>query len=233
MEIARQPDDTTCGPTCLQALYRFWNDEVPLEDLLDTVPMLAGGGTLAVLLGLHALRRGYTARLLTWNLQVFDPTWFELPREEIVARLDQRAKQHPSERIRAACQACAEFARAGGDFELTDLTPGLLRRILRRGQPILTGLSSTYLYGEARERGSDNAPDDVLGDPAGHFVLLAGYTPKVQRVHVVDPLHPGAPEDRGHYPVRIERLVGAIYLGALTHDANLLLLRPKRSRLRS
>ena len=35
--------------------------------------------TLAVLLGCHALRRGYEATIYTFNLQVFDPTWFEEP----------------------------------------------------------------------------------------------------------------------------------------------------------
>ncbi|HMP78240.1 MAG TPA: hypothetical protein PKD54_02200 [Pirellulaceae bacterium] len=74
--ILSQPDELTCGPTCLQAVYRFFGDDVPLETVIADIPSLDEGGTLAVLLGCHALRRGYTATIYTFNLKVFDPTWF-------------------------------------------------------------------------------------------------------------------------------------------------------------
>lgn len=75
-KILSQPDDTTCGPTCLQAVYRYFGDDMPLEALIADIPSLDEGGTLAVLLGCHALRRGYQATIYTYNLKVFDPTWF-------------------------------------------------------------------------------------------------------------------------------------------------------------
>ena len=28
-EIQRQPDDVSCGPTCLHAVYRYFGDELP------------------------------------------------------------------------------------------------------------------------------------------------------------------------------------------------------------
>ena len=67
----------TCGPTCLQAVYRYFGDDLPLEQVVAETPSLAEGGTLAVLLGCHALRRGYQATIYTFNLDVFDPSWFE------------------------------------------------------------------------------------------------------------------------------------------------------------
>ena len=86
IEILPQPDDTTCGPTCLHAVYRYYGDSIPLRDVISEVQKLEEGGTLAVLLGLHALRRGYRATLYTYDLQVFDPTWFE----DEVSNLDER-----------------------------------------------------------------------------------------------------------------------------------------------
>src|SRR5207244_2038397 len=74
LDILPQPDDTTCGPTCLHALYRYYDDELSLDTVIDQVQSLEGGGTLAVLLACHALRRGYDATLYTYNLQLFDPT---------------------------------------------------------------------------------------------------------------------------------------------------------------
>ena len=76
-DIQPQPDNTTCGPTCLHALYRFHGDEMELEQTIAEVPKLEEGGTLAVLLGCHALARGFDAHIITCNLQVFDPTWFQ------------------------------------------------------------------------------------------------------------------------------------------------------------
>ncbi|MCA9161211.1 MAG: hypothetical protein KDA72_22930, partial [Planctomycetales bacterium] len=67
-DIQAQPDDTTCGPTCLQAVYSYFEDEIPLPQVIAEVPGLAAGGTLAVLLGDHALRRGYDATIYTYNL---------------------------------------------------------------------------------------------------------------------------------------------------------------------
>src|SRR6185369_13364802 len=70
LEILPQPDDITCGPTCLHAVYRYFGDVIGLDQVIEEVPQLETGGTLAVLLGCHALRRGYDATIYTYNLQV-------------------------------------------------------------------------------------------------------------------------------------------------------------------
>lgn len=224
--IERQPDDTTCGPTCLQAIYRHHGDHASVGDLAREVPALEDGGTLGVLLGTHALQRGYGARIVTWNLQVFDPTWFALEASDMALRLRERAARHGDAKTRMACSAYARFVELGGEVELVDLTPGLLASLLRENQPILTGLSATYLYRDVRER-ADTSDDDVGGDPVGHFVVLSGYRPTSREALVTDPLHPNPLSENHTYPVPLARLVGAIYLGVLTHDANLLVVRPR------
>jgi hypothetical protein len=229
LTIERQPDDTTCGPTCLQAIYRHFGDGASVRDLAREVPALEGGGTLGVLLANHALERSYEARIVTWNLQVFDPTWFRDDRGELVPRLRRRAAEHADPRTRVACEAYARFVELGGRVELRDLTPRLLASLLRGGLPVLTGLSATYLYRDVREL-PDTTDDDVHGDPVGHFVVLSGYLRASREALVTDPLHPNPLSESQTYPVPLPRLVGAIYLGVLTHDANLLVLRPRPSR---
>lgn len=68
LEMLPQPNDTTCGPTCLQAVYRYYGDDVGLGEVIAQVPSLTAGGTLAVMLAGHALRRGYRATIYTYNL---------------------------------------------------------------------------------------------------------------------------------------------------------------------
>lgn len=226
--IRRQPDDTTCGPTCLHAIYRHYGDEASLRAIAQRVPTLPDGGTLGVLLATDALDRGYEVTIATWNLRVFDPTWFHPDsaplRDNLLRRAEARKKD---KKLHDASMAYAHFLELGGRVTLRDLTPRLLSSTLRRQIPILTGLSATFLYREARQRPTDDKADDVAGDPVGHFVVLTGYEPRRREVLVTDPLHPNALSENHTYPVSVDRVVGAVLLGVLTYDANLVLIAPK------
>jgi hypothetical protein len=89
---------------------------------------------------------------------------------------------------------------------------------------VLTGLSATYLYGCAREHA--DRYDDVAGEPTGHFVVLAGYDEAAAEILVADPLHDNPAFRRSQYRVSVHRLLGAILLGIVTYDANLLIIEP-------
>ena len=226
-DIHRQPNDTTCGPTCLHAVYRYFGDALPLEELRAEIPVLAEGGTLGILLANHALRRGYRTRLVTWNLQVFDPTWFAPGGPPLRERLLLQSEAKHDVKLRLATAAYVQFLDAGGQVRFEDLNPQLLRGFLKRGLPILTGLSATYLYRSAREK--DDVEDDVRGGPVGHFVVLTGYESARREVLVSDPLYPNPLAETHTYRIPIDRLIGAIYLGVLTYDANLIILEPGTS----
>jgi hypothetical protein len=226
-QIQAQPDDITCGPACLHAVYRYFGDEIPLPRLAEEITMLEEGGTLEVLLGIHALRRGYRVTLYTYNLRVFDPTWFRDP-AMLGAKLCAQIDVHPKPKVALASRAYVEFLALGGEIRFQDLTAALLREPLKRGIPILTGLSATFLHRSPREIPGTNAEDDVLGAPVGHFVVLCGYDAESREVRVADPMEP-VPSSRSHiYDLPIERVMGAILLGVLTYDANLLLIEPGR-----
>src|ERR1041385_7602306 len=102
LDILPQPTHTTCGPTCLHAVYRFFGEVLPLEQVVAEVPALEGGGTLAVNLGCHALKRGYRARIYTYDLAVFDPTWFTGLEVDLSAKLREQACHKHGRRLEAA-----------------------------------------------------------------------------------------------------------------------------------
>jgi len=228
LDIMPQPDDTTCGPTCLQAVYRYYGDHRPLAQVIAETGVLEGGGTLEVLLACHALRHGYRATIYTYNLQIFDPTWFASPVVDIEDRLARQlaAKKHP--KLAVASAAYLDFLRLGGTLRFQDLTAGLIRKYLKQGKPILCGLSATYLYHCAREYGPRADYDDIKGHPSGHFVVLCGYDREQRTVLVADPLRQNPLGAGQYYDVIIDRLVGAILLGILTYDANLLIIEPNK-----
>jgi hypothetical protein len=221
-----QPDETTCGPTCLHAIYHYYGAAVTLRSVVAEVERADNGGTYAPFLGSHALARGYSATLYTWDLRIFDPTWFAPDAPALVERLTRQAELKDDPRVRAACRAYREFIECGGVVRLRDLTAPFLRGILRRGMPLLTGLSSTYLYRTRREFGPDDKPDDLRGEPAGHFVVLSGYHRQQRLVRVSDPYRANPVSDEVHYWVNINRLISAVLLGNLTFDANILLITP-------
>jgi hypothetical protein len=163
--ILPQPDETTCGPTCLQAVLQYFGDELELDQVIRDTPSLDDGGTLGVLLGTLALRRGFRVKIFTYNLRVFDPSWFtsdrrksdarrnelqapleRFPQVDLVDKLKQQVRLKEGQKLHYACQAYSNFIKLGGELRMHDLNKALIRHYLSLEIPILTGLSSTYLY---------------------------------------------------------------------------------------
>lgn len=226
LEILPQPDDTTCGPTCLHAVYGYFGETVDLMSVINEVQTLEEGGTLAVLLALHALRRGYKATLYSYNLHMFDPTWTDLDAARLIEKLRRQNEFKTGRKFQKAAKAYIEFLELGGTIEFRDLNPAMIRSLLKKEIPVLTGLSATYLYQCAREFGPNSDYDDLRGVPTGHFVVLSGYDESEKTVRVADPLQHNPGFSGSYYHVRMDRLINAILLGILTYDANLLVLEP-------
>jgi hypothetical protein len=229
INIHTQPDDSSCGPTCLHAVYRYHGDDISLSTVLHETERLDEGGTLAVLLGCHALDRGYRATLYSYNLHILDPSWFQAG-VSLIDKLRQQSHAKPRRKLQAATRAYMRFLDNGGIIRFEDLTAALVARHLRRSVPILTGLSATYLYRSRREVavGERLEYDDIHGEPQGHFVVLCGYDSAERLVLVADPWGPTLPPRARKYWVDIDTLVNSILLGVLTYDANLLLIEPRR-----
>lgn len=225
----RQPDDVTCGPTCLLSVLHFYGDRRGFPDLLGGIDRNPDGGTLAVYLALAALRLGYRATIHPYNLRIFDPTWFELPREAVAEKLRARAALAAKKKVRRAAEAYAAYLGLGGELVFGELYESVITGMLARGHPILCGLSSTWLYRQSRENQETNADDDVGGEATGHFVVICGYEERGRHFLVSDP-SPHAPfGTSGLYTVEARRLLNSILLGELTYDAVLLEIHPREA----
>jgi hypothetical protein len=225
LDMPRQPTDTSCGPTCLHAIYTFWGVHVDLAELIDQIPQFEEGGTLSVHLAQHALRRGFRTRLISYNLRIFDPTWWDLGPKEMIRRLARRVPHLRTPKDIASHHAYIEYLQLGGRLEFLDLSPRTLAQLLAGGAPILTGLSATYLYREKRQA-PDGRPDDVGGSPTGHFLVVTGWDEETQQVFVEDPFAQNPFNPLGEYHVDVHRFINAVMLGIVTYDANLLVVTP-------
>lgn len=227
-----QPDEMTCGPTCLRKVYSFYGAATSLEDVLGQLERNEDGGTLAVFLGIAALKQGYRARIYSYDLRIFDPTWFGLPRKDLTEKIFARFPYLSDEKRLRAAGAYIRFLECGGELAFDELTSALLKSIIDRGHPILAGLSATYLYRFARERWDNimqqHVDDDVRGEPTGHFVVISGYEQWGRQLYVIDPSEHAPVGERGRIKVESDRLINAILLGDVTYDAVLLEVWPEQ-----
>ncbi|MCF8413518.1 MAG: C39 family peptidase [Melioribacteraceae bacterium] len=229
IKILQQPNDITCGPTCLHAVYNYYGEPVDIDKIIHEVGSLETGGTLSVMLANHALKQGYDATIYTYNLTVFDPTWFSGD-VNISAKLKEQLKYKKSSKLRAASLEYIEFLRLGGKIKSVDLNPKLLMKFFNKGIPILTGLSATYLYNCSREftNEEDQAVyHDTKGYNTGHFVLLSSFDKEKRMVSVSDPYKENPISGEKYYYVDIGRLLNSIMLSINTYDSNLLLITPR------
>lgn len=231
IRILSQPTDVTCGPTSLHAIYQYYGEKISLDKVINQVRYVEGGGTLAVMLACHALKRGYKTKMFTYNLRMFDPTWFNVAPDELnphlIEKLKAQRKHTSSKKMRYATTAYLEYLELGGNILFQDLTPQLLMKYFKKQVPILAGLSSTYLYQCAREISPDDyttIADDVRGKPSGHFVVLCGYDEVKGHVVVADPYSKNPLDASQYYSVKVSRLINSIMLGILTYDANFLVV---------
>ena len=231
IKIKNQPNDMSCGPTSLQAVYKFYGDDISLSEVIKEVTHLDEGGTLAVLLGCHALDRGYKAQLYAYNLNVFDPSWFN-NEVDLISKLKEQYHHKSDEKLKIASEAYIRFLEKGGKIRYDELTPSLLKKYFDKGVPILTGLSATYLYQSKREIAlNDNklTYDDIKGIPTGHFVVLCGYDEEKKHVVVADP-YTNHPFKSNYYSVKVNRLINSILLGIVTYDSIFLIIEPKNKK---
>lgn len=221
-----QPDAVTCGPTCLAKVYRYYGFEKALDDIIAETPRNPDGGTLAVNLGISALKNGFRPSIYPFGVQIFDPTWKRLNHRDLIKKLEARYRSVTGKRQRRSVGAYVAYLNLGGRIVFRDPAKQLFVDVLRRGHPILTGVSATVLYGTPREH--EDRYDDIRGEPTGHFVVIAGYHPAQNKFVVVDPFENLPFTKSGKYRVDAERLIAAILLGDVTYDAVALVLGRRR-----
>lgn len=229
IKILPQPDDVTCGPTSLHAVYSHFNYHIPLNQLIQEIEFLEEGGTLAVFLGLDALKRGFQAKIYSYNLKIFDPTWNHLPMPKLREKLEARYAEKKDRKLRAALKAYIRFIDQGGIITSEELRGIIFERYFKEDIPILSGLSATYLYRCPREYTNENNRsvfDDIKGEPMGHFVVLYGLDDK-KRFLVADPDSSNPLSKGPYYHVHKTRLIHSILLGVVTYDSNMLVIKPK------
>ncbi len=224
--VGRQPDDESCGITCLQSIYRFYGHEISWERLAGEIEHWRTGGTVNVNLARHALREGFSAEICTYNIRIFDPTWRGLSSGELSHKLKLRQAKMRSKKQKMVIGFYLDFLERGGVIRFDDLNEGLFDTLFEENRPIIVGLSATYLYQSMRET-PNNVDNDIIGQPVGHFVVVSGWDRARREVIIHDPLRKNPIAESGNYNLPFTKFSNAVMLGIITYDENLLIISKK------
>src|SRR3954468_21617588 len=93
LHVSKQPDDESCGITCLQAIYDYFDYPTSLGKLKHEIEHWQTGGTVAVNLARHALTHGFKAEIHSYNIKIFDPTWSNLNAKDLSLKLKKRQRK--------------------------------------------------------------------------------------------------------------------------------------------
>ncbi|MEO7425487.1 MAG: cysteine peptidase family C39 domain-containing protein [Fibrobacteria bacterium] len=223
LHVSKQPDDESCGITCLQAIYDYHDHPASLDKLKREIEHWQTGGTVAVNLARNALTHGFRAEIYTYNIKIFDPTWKGLDPKELAGKLKRRAGKIRSKKQKMVIGFYLDFLKKGGVLKFDDLDEELLNRLFKHHKPIICGLSATYLYQQVRET-NDCEENDIVGNPVGHFVVVSGWDPVTRSVTIQDPLRKNPISETGTYKLPFTKFSNAVMLGILTYDENLLVI---------
>lgn len=227
LEIKPQPDDTSCGPTALHSLYGYHGEVIKLSKLLEEIEQFdQGGGTLAVTLANHALDLGFKGTIYPFNYNIFDPSWEKYSSEQIKKSLEQQLKvKNKKKKFKMASDQYIEFLEKGGEIKIRQFDESYIINSIDQGNPVLTGLSSTYLYWHQREDPLTTKNDDIIGEPAGHFVIIYGYDLDKKTFLIADPYEKNPiGNNNNYYEINSSRVVQSILLGIASFDGNLLMI---------
>jgi len=209
-----QTSDTNCGPHALASLLSFYGNNTSPEKLERATRMIPGIGTYDGWLGQTALALGFKTRITPQNLYVFDPTWNKLDAPGLLIKLrDFEANLNGN--LKISLDGYAAFIESGGMIEFNTLSKDILVEKLKK-YPLFIGLCTTYLYGDLR-------PNDPANNYRyGHFVVLDGYDSGSDKFWITDPWHSISFSKDGHYQVKADELVSAMYFAEATYDCTIM-----------
>ena len=221
LEMSPQPDKRTCGLSCLQSVYGYFDKRIDVCVLARAVPLIGGGGTWAVSLAVDALRRGFDVTLC-----VLSPT------SAAKAACRDPAERRPVFASSAvpAIDLHAQYTRffeLGGRLIYESFSWSNAARLLERNGPLILGVRVPDLY---RSPGRSDALAFCSRNGSwrhAHFIVLSAFNSECGTAEIWDP----CPNDRTGLcrpsimpAADLERAVEAS-LDEL--DAHILAVRPK------
>ena len=181
-----------CIPACLQQVFAYYDKEVSQEEILNSLDKPERGMSVPAA-GTFAKRSGFNPTIVTNNMDIFDPTWFDVGSEKLIQHLKEK-KSSLDEYNKSVVEDFLEYLEIGGQIGFDTIDSELFVRSLSNKVPVIIELSSTDLY---KKKDS--------GEIEGHGVVIAGFDG--DKVKVVDPDRDNPYDKTGVYWIPISDIM--------------------------
>lgn len=231
--IARIPqqEEADCVQACAAQILSHFGTKKSVSEIKAEVPVFVDShgtklGTSIGHVAVYFLSLGFEVTLHTSDVVLFDTTWKQLSKQELVARLQDRAANlthaiYGRDAIQAITDGFVQFLQRGGMLVQAVVDEKYLVQLLTEG-PVYAVVNYQFLYDKPKYRfvGDTLEDDPVRGDPSTHAVLITGYKNGLFCL-----LDPNAEFQVAEQWVAASKLIASYYLADVNLDPILITLR--------
>lgn len=194
----------SCIPACLQQVFGYFAKPISQKEIMKNIKNPQNGMSIPAA-GAFAKKYGFRPIIITNNINIFDPSWFNLSNEKLLMDLQKR-KKFVNKYNQSLINDYLEYLKLGGRISFKTINQGLLTKYLSQNIPIIMELSSTFLYKKRKSTKPGRFNDAFKGEIEGHGIVVAGFDKN--KFKVVDPDSKSNPYSKsGIYWVFIDELI--------------------------
>lgn len=208
--VFQQPDDSNCGPSTLEMVYRFKGIDRDVPQILKDFHFGPKGElTYPPQLARDLQRNGVKTNLLISSPSVVSPAWSEWNNDQLIDALKDWVTLNPEHEKHVLGLHTLFYLQEGGSIDIHSYAADDWKQMLDRKSLLIVGVDEVWLWGH-RFKEFESEIDDMKGKSDGHFVLVTGYTDN--RFSVLDPYPTGLKNRNGQYEVEQSQLINASLL---------------------
>lgn len=174
----------------------------------------------------YFLKLGFKVTMHIVDIEIFDRSWANLSKKELIKNLEKRKKfiKHPrydSETFDLIFEGYISFIKLGEIVKFPIIDEEYFLNLLEKG-PIYAVVSYNFLNSVAKHKfvksGKKSIKDSIKGSPGTHVVIISGY--KNGKFKITD----SDPKFLGERWLKPGHLIGSIYLAETDFDPLLITL---------
>lgn len=204
----RTKSSGSCGPSSVQQILAYYRISKSLEDILKEMELFDDVGiSFDGQLGEYLLNLGFKVMIYTRDTKLFDPTWFNLSRNNLIRKLKYKLSLIKQKFKRYQFRGFINFLKKSGKIKFEIITTNLFKKYINKGIPIMVGVDDSLLY---RKKRCSKAfyDDDINGKVWGHELVISGY--KNNKFQITDPFDLNPFSKNGKYFVSEDELIANI-----------------------
>ncbi len=212
--------DNECGPASVAQVLSYFDIPFQMEDIIDYSSNSYKFRDWDYLLAQYLNNRGVETEIVTFQSNIYDPSWSNLKGNSLIEKLKQELDFFYSDSPRlenkgflawhnlgpeiSEVEEAIKYLDGGGKISIKPLSATDITAEIRRGNPIICAYDAILLHN--MKRGFMGKPDDIKGVPMGHVAVISGFTGK--DFVLVDPSYWYKKEESYH--VNKDRLINSI-----------------------